>query len=227
MTHIKIQDLLEKLTKYFNGKEQVREKTLKLSREISKNSTTIIRKIHKQSTSDLPELQNDLKTINKKYKDLKAYMSSYPEVYHSNMVENYIQEYAEAIIMLDLIKSNFKITKLPDPDKLGIPYTTYLLGLGDVIGEFRRCTLDALRRRELPSAIRYLEAMEQLYEVIIDLNYPDKVLPLRRKQDVARALIEKTRSELAFAVSEYGLVENITELKTDLDRYYKNVVRKN
>jgi translin len=69
--------------------------------------------------------------------------------------------------------------------------------------------------------------MEALYDIIIVLNYPDKVLPLRRKQDVARALIEKTRGELAFAVSEYSLVENISDLKSDLENYYKNVVRKN
>ena len=154
-------------------------------------------------------------------------MSKYPEILHSTMVENYIQEYAEAIIMISMIQNNLNTTKLPDPDKLGIPYTTYLLGLSDVIGELRRSTLDALRQKELDNAIQYLEAMEKLYDFIIDLNYPDRVLPLRRKQDVARALIEKTRSELAFAVSEYSLVENISGLKSKLDLYYKKVVRKN
>ena len=68
--------------------------------------------------------------------------------------------------------------------------------------------------------------MEALYDFIIDLNYPDKVLPLRRKQDVARALIEKTRSELTIAISEFSLVENISELKSDLKTYYKKVVTK-
>ena len=227
MSRIKSEELIKILTRYFDGKEEVREKALKLSREISKGSTAIIRKLHNQKKLNVNELLDDLKPLRTKYNDLKTNMSAYPELYYSNMVENYIQEYAEAIIMLDLIKNNLNVTKLPNPDTLGIPYSTYLLGLGDVIGELRRCTLDALRKKELSQAIEYLDTMEKLYDIIIELNYTERVLPLRRKQDVARALIEKTRGELAFAVSEYSIVDNITELKKDLKMYYKKVVRKN
>ena len=227
MSEINAQDFSKRLTKYFDGKEEVREKALKLSREISKGSTSIIRRLHSNKPSDLKPITDELKILENKYKKLKTEMKKYPEVYYSNMVENFIQELAEAIILVHLIKNDLEMTKLPDPEKLGLPYTTYLLGLSDVIGEFRRCTLDALRKKELSEAIRYLDAMEALYDFIIDLNYPDRVLPLRRKQDVARALIEKTRGELTFAVSEYSLVENITDLKSDLKTYYKKVVRKN
>ena len=227
MNNIKLKDLNEKFTRYFNGKDGTREKALKLSRTISKRSSAIIRKLHSHSTSNLSELLHELQELKKEYKKLKAILSTYPELYHSNLVENNIQEYAEAIIMLTLIKNNLKITKLPDPDKLDMPYSTYLLGLSDVIGEFRRCTLEALLKKDISEARKYLETMEQLYEIIINLNYPDKVLPLRRKQDIARALIEKTRSELAFAMSEYDLVENISELKSGLNSYYKKIVRKN
>lgn len=223
MSEINIKNLNDKVTKYFDGKEEVREKALKLSREIAKGSTSIIRRLHSNRTPDLKPLQDELKILNQKYKTLKTEMSKYPELYHSSLVENYVQELAEAIIMVHLIKNNYKTSKLPDPNKLGLPYTTYLLGLSDVIGELRRCTLDALRKRELQQAIIYLDTMEALYDFIIDLNYPDKVLPLRRKQDVARALIEKTRSELTIAISEFSLVENISELKSDLKTYYKKV----
>ena len=231
MTEINTHGLMKHFTRYFDGKDSVRENALKISREISKSSTAIIRKLHKldykQDAAEIKELAINLKEIDKKYKKLKTSMKDYPELYYSTMLENYIQEYVEATIMLTLIKNDFKISKLPDPDKLGLPYTTYLLGLGDVIGECRRCALDALRKQQLSEANRFLETMEQLYDVIIDLNYPDKVLPLRRKQDVARALIEKTRSELVIAMSENNLVENISDLKSDLKLYYKNVMRKN
>ena len=227
MTEIITKDLMKHLTQYFDGKDAVRENALKTAREISKNSTAIIRKLHNKNPVKPSELSTELKNIGKKYKELKTSMRSYPELYYSTMIENYIQEYAEATIMLALIKNNLDVSKLPDPDKLGIPYITYLMGLGDVIGEFRRCCLDALRNQQLSEATRCLDTMEELYEIIINLNYPDKVLPLRRKQDIARALIEKTRSELVFAMSENNLVENISELKSDLKLYYKNVVRKN
>ncbi len=226
MSDIKTDELIKILIKHYDGKETVRENALKLARDISKSSTSIIRRLHKDKII-MNELLADLKEITKKYKKLNTELRTYPELYNSTLVENYIQEYAEAIIMLSLIKNDLKITKLPNPDILELPYNAYLLGLSDVIGEFRRCTLDALRKKKLQLAIRYLDAMEQLYDIIIGLNYPDRVLPLRRKQDIARALIEKTRSELAFAVSEYSLVENISNLKSELDLYYKKVVRKN
>ena len=230
MTEIKTQYLIKRFTAYFDGKDQVREKALKLAREISKESSAIIRKLHTKTIADkskIVDLMAELKVITKKHHTLTTTLKKYPELYYSNMLENFIQEYAEAIIMLSLVRNDLKMTKLPDPDKLDIRYSTFLLGLSDVIGELRRCTLEALRSHDLTQAYKYLDLKEQLYEIILNLNYPEKVLPLRHKQDVARALIEKTRSELAFAVSEYSLVDNITELKKDLKKYYKKVVRKN
>ena len=223
MNDKKCQTLTNKFTKYFDGMDAARENAFKQGREISKRSSAIIRKLHSEKIKDLSVLFKELEEIKGKFITLKSNLKSYPDLYYSNMLENFIQEYVEATVMLTLIKNNLKLTKLPDPDNLGVRYSTYLLGLGDVIGELRRCTLDAIRKQNLKDASEYLDAMEQIFELIIYLNYPDGVLPLRRKQDVARALIEKTRSELAFAVSEYSLKENITELKTELKKYHTTV----
>lgn len=227
MTPIKIDRLNKKFTKYYDAKEEAREQALKLAREISRDSTAIIRRVHSQGNENVPKLMAGLKEINKKYKDLKKLLVPQPELNYSNFVENYLQEYAEVSILLTLIQNNLNITKIPDPDELGLPYTTYILGLSDVIGEFRRCALDELRIKELGKANAYLDAMEELYDIIINLNYPNGVLPVRRKQDVARALIDKTRGELAFLASEFSLEDNISDLKSELSSYYKKVARKN
>jgi translin len=218
--------LIDTFTKYYDSKDSVREIAFRSAREISKASSAVIRKLHGKENSDLKELKAQMQSIKKKYKELITSIKGNPEIYYSTMLDNYIQEYSEATIMLALIENKLDTSKLPDPDKLQIQYTCYLLGLADVIGEFRRCTLDALRDRNLEEANKYLKCMEEIYDIIINLNYTDKVLPLRRKQDIARALIEKTRSELVVASGEYNLVENITDLKKDLTKYYKNVVRK-
>ena len=223
----KIDRLNNKFIKHYDAIEDAREQALKLAREISRESTTIIRRVHSQSNENISKLMTGLKDINKKYKNLRKLLTPQPELYYSNFVENYLQEYAEAVILLTLMQNNLNITQLPDPDELMLPYTTYLLGLSDVIGELRRCALDELRLKELKKANAYLDAMEELYEIIINLNYPNGVLPVRRKQDVARALIDKTRAELAFLASEYSLEENISELKSELKSYYKKLARKN
>jgi translin len=193
---------------------------------ISKRSSAIVRKLHSKDTKNVDVLLKELEDITQKYKIFKSSLNNYPELFYSNMVENFIQEYVEATIMLNLIKHNLDLNRLPDPDKLGVRFSTYLLGLSDVIGELRRCTLDAIRVQDLDEAGCFMDCMEQLFDVIINLNYPDGVLPLRRKQDVARALIEKTRGELAFAVSEYSLKENISDLRVELKKHYTEVSKR-
>lgn len=227
MNNKKLNILNKKFIKYFDGVDAAREKALKQGREISKRSSAIVRQLHSQKTKNTANLFKDLEIIKNKFQNLKTELKNYPKLYYSNMLENFVQEYVEATIMLTLIKNKLKLTKLPDPDNLGVRYSTYLLGLSDVIGELRRCTLDAIRKQKLSEAGAFLDTMEHLYDFIIDLNYPDGVLPLRRKQDVARALIEKTRSELAFAVSEYSLKEDLSDLKFELKRHYGKVKRKN
>ncbi len=223
MNNKNLETLTSKFTKYFDGMDSARENAFKQGREISKCSAAIIRRLHNEKIKDLSKLFKELDAIKDKFKTLKSNLRPYPDLYYSNMLENFVQEYVEATVMLTLIKNNLRLTKLPDPDNLGVRYSTYLLGLGDVIGELRRCTLDSIRKQNLQDASEYLDAMEQIFDILISLNYPDGVLPLRRKQDVARSLIEKTRSELAFAVSEYSLKENITDLKTELKRYQNTI----
>lgn len=225
MTAQRLENLNNKFTAYFDGVDTARENAIKLGREISKRSSAIMRKLHSQNQKRLDELIKELENVKEQYIGYKEGLKKYPEIYYSNMVENFIQEYVETTIMLTLIKNDFKLTKLPDPDKMGVRYSTYLLGLSDVIGELRRFTLDAIRCQKLTDAVLYLETMEQVFDIIIDLNYPDGVLPLRRKQDIARALIEKTRSELVFATSEYSLKENISDLKVELKKYNKKLLR--
>jgi translin len=233
MTDSKLSQLNKKFTNHFDGVDSAREDAIKLGRDISKRSSAIVRKLHgrksykKTDKPDLNDLIAELDDIKLNYKTLKKRLQKYPEIFYSNMVENFIQEYVETTVMLNLLSNNLNTNKLPDPDGLGIRYSTYLLGLSDVIGELRRCTLNSIKSQCLSDAELYLETMEKLFDVIINLNYPDGVLPLRRKQDVSRSLIEKTRGELAFAASEYSLKENISELRDELSRYYKNVARKN
>lgn len=86
---------------------------------------------------------------------------------------------------------------MPEPEEVGIPYEPYLLGLADAMGELRRAVLDFLRKGELKSAEELFSLMEGVYEFLVEFDYPDAVLPgMKRKQDVVRGLIERTRGEL-------------------------------
>jgi translin len=124
------------------------------------------------------------------------------------MVEDAMQELAEAAIMVSIASED----DLPTPEELGVPMSSYLMGLADSIGELRRFALDALKEGRMEDALRYLEMMEDMYQVIMRFDFPDALVAIRRKQDIARSLVEKTRGEVAVGVSSKLLGEKLTRL---------------
>ena len=99
---------------------------------------------------------------------------------------------------------------------MGLPGTAYVLGLADVIGELRRFALERLREGKADEASRYLDMMEELFLVIMRFDFPDAIIPIRRKQDVARSLLEKTRGEVAVALSAAMLQAKLESISRKL-----------
>jgi translin len=95
-------------------------------------------------------------------------------------------------------------------EDIGVPPEAYVLGLGDVMGELRRLVLTELKNGNIDGAEKYLQSMETSFEVLMGFNYPDSMLPVRRKQDVARGLIERTRGEVTMASRTMALERHLS-----------------
>ena len=54
--------------------------------------------------------------------------------------------------------------------------------------------------------------MEDIYTALMRFDYPDAIVAVRRKQDIARSLLEKTRGEVAVAASAMNLQGKLEEL---------------
>jgi len=104
------------------------------------------------------------------------------------------QEYTEAKVLLTTVRGE----DLPTPREIGVPTISYILGLADAIGEFRRAAIDSLRTGDIGRAEHYLQLMQGVYEELLPLQdfYP-LISELRRKMDVARHLIELTFSDVS------------------------------
>ena len=94
---------------------------------------------------------------------------------------------------------------MPGHRKLSVSPQAYLEGMGDVVGELRRMALTAMMRGDVDKAAGLLEEMDGIYDFLMGFDYPSALAGVRRKQDVARSLIEKTRGELAVAVRARSL----------------------
>ncbi len=85
-----------------------------------------------------------------------------------------------------------------------------MLGLADVVGELRRYVLDKLRRDQIEDLNEVLEKMESLYELLFSLDYPKGITQdLRRKTDVARGIIGRTRGDLSLSLQINKLNKNL------------------
>jgi translin len=67
--------------------------------------------------------------------------------------------------------------------------------------------LDSLRRGEVDGCEQLLGAMEDIYSLLVTLDYPDALTGgLRRTTDSTRGILERTRGDLTLALRQEELV---------------------
>ena len=143
-----------------------------------------------------------------------AAVTDEPEVRHAGYLLDAEKEYAEACMTFALVHGE----EVPSPADVGVGEAPYLNGMAEAIGEGRRFALDLLRQSEVDRAERTLAAMEELYAVLVSMDYPDAITGnLRRTTDVGRSLIEKTRGDVTTAIGQ-------RDLRDALDRHGRSVL---
>jgi len=185
-----LDDVISEIESRLDEKDEVRELAIKSSRTITRLAGSAIQGMHRgeDSAAGLQETHEEVAK-------LRSLLDGHPDLIHAGFVENAMQEACEAFLCHAILQGE----KLPTPKECGVTDTAYLLGLGDVVGELRRFALTALRDGDVAGASQSLERMERILESLMRFDYPTAMVALKRKQDVARSLIEKTRGEVAVA----------------------------
>jgi len=200
---INLEKVVTKIEEELDEKDQIREVALKSSRTVVRLSGGIMKSIHRDE--DIAEALDDLKD---EASMLSSLITDHPDLWSAGYVESAFQEYAEVGIILSILEKD----DVPSPDDLGVSSVAYLLALGDSVGELRRLALDELKRSNVIRANYFLDRMEDLYTALMRFDYPDAIVAIRRKQDIARSLLEKTRGEVAVAASAKNLQEKLEEV---------------
>ncbi len=198
----------------FEAKDSVREDGLKISREIVRECRTATFALHGQ---DFEKANNSIKAAGKALEKLEVLFEGHADIYHAGFVEHAQQEYSEVSVLSSLLKEEGETKKIPSPQELKVEYAAYLNGLGDVVGELRRHVLDLIRKESFEKAEVFLGIMENIHAVLMDFDYPDAITRgLRRKTDVSRALIEKTRGDVVNAIGQKKLETAMRKLESRL-----------
>jgi translin len=209
----RLRAILREVRRELQAREKVRTDSQADMRMVTSLSKQAILLIHQKKSKEARKLLDKSKQIILKLNDLS---STHPDIiYRSGLFSAALQEYSEASIFLALVEESRLVT----PDEISVPSTDYVLGMADVIGEYRRLTLDALREGKVRKSESYLRTMDDIYVELMGMDESYMLVSgLRRKCDVARKIIEITRGDVTQEIRR-------SMLETHLRRLEKEVVR--
>ena len=197
---------LNNLSITFDKLNDIREQSLAISREIVRECSKSIRNIHRNDVSSAKE---HMESAQNKIEKLKNICSDISEISYAGYVLDAEREFVEAVLFY-----NFDVNGYIEPyKKFNVHPSSYIQGIGDTIGEWRRKALDHLRNLEIKKAETYLEIMEEGMGILNELDYPDALTGgLRRYADNARSIIERTRSDITNAFINEALRKDISNI---------------
>ncbi len=209
----KLEDIAEKIHNSFEVCTEERDRALAQARTLTRHCANAIRAVHREEN---PLAQQHLDEARLLVQSLRDNLKDLPDLFYAGYTQDALKEYAEAALVYALINDH----DFPEPEDLLLEPATYLQGLAEAVGELRRRILDLLLKDKAPEAERLLGEMDDIYAILVTMDYPDAITGgLRRLTDVARAIIERTRGDFTLSIRQERLENSIRELENRLDGF--------
>ena len=191
--------ITERVRTHWDAKHRAREHALARCRDVIRNAALTIRAVHRDEEENARAL---LDAAREHLASARAALDGHPDIFHAGFMHDAQKEFAEASLTIALVAG----APLPSPEELGVEHGAYLNGAGEAVGELRRYLLNGLRHGDMARSERYLSAMDEIYSVMVTLDFPDAITGgLRRTTDVTRGILEKTRGDLTVAARQAEL----------------------
>jgi translin len=199
--------------KHLGLKHEARERALPKSRFAIRHCANSIRATHRQEFSKAEELTAQVATL---LAEMKHDLRDHQDIFYAGFVQDAQKEYAEATAFASLAQHR----PLPTAGELAIGWAPYLNGLAEAVGELRRYVLDQLRRGNFADCESFLRYMDDIYALLISIDFPDAITQgLRRTTDATRGILEKTRGDLTTAIGQAQLQQAMQTLQQELQRH--------
>lgn len=185
-----LRQVLNQIKKELKENDKIHEEGQANMRQTISLSKQAILQIHQKKMKKAEKL---IQEATENIKRLQVTSNKHPEIIFGGFYSATLQEYSEANILLNLVKRNEFIA----PKEIRVLPADYILGLADVIGEYRRLALDYLREGNVKKSEECLQTMDEIFIELLSLDETYMLVPgLRRKNDVARKVIEITRGDV-------------------------------
>ncbi|MEM2934969.1 MAG: hypothetical protein QXF32_01205 [Candidatus Thermoplasmatota archaeon] len=206
-----LEEVASFIERKLNEKDDLREKALKLCRDIIRNSRRSIKKIH---YGEIDEAKKYLDEAKKILKEIKESSKEYPDIISSGYVEDAMQELAEAEIFLSIVENR----NFPFPDEINVSCSAYLMGLADAVGELKRKEFYMLREKKMYEVEKLLSIIEEISDKIFEFDYPSGLVPIKKKQDAIRRMVERMREDVILFTKSRELENKMEEILKKLEK---------
>ncbi len=206
----RLEDIAERIHKSFEERTAARDRALMHARTLTRHCANAIRAVHRDEYNHAEEHISEARLL---VNAIQENLADYPDLLHAGYTQDALKEFAEANLTYALVRNG----QLPSPEELGLENSTYLQGLAEAAGELRRRCLDMLLKGQSQEAERMLSAMDDIYDVLVTMDYPDAITGgLRRLTDILRSITERTRGDLTLSLRQEGLEESLRRLEKQL-----------
>ncbi|MDP9312014.1 MAG: haloacid dehalogenase [Chloroflexota bacterium] len=189
---------------------KAREAALSTSRSLVRQCANAIRATHRQEWEVAQALLGEAdQTAN----ELRSRLQQHAAILHAGYTQDALKEYAEARLTYAMVRGE----TLPTATAIDVLPAAYLNGLAEAASELRRYILDGLRKGDVATGERLLGAMDDVYSLLVTVDYPDAVTGgLRRTTDALRAVLERTRGDLTAALRQEQLMAALAQVEQRL-----------
>lgn len=192
------------------ARNAVRDDTLTRSRELIRHAANAIKAVHRD---DWQGAESALAVVREAADRLVEGVADYPDLYHTGYTQDALKEYVEAFATYALVREQ----PLPTPQALNVTSATYLNGLAEAATEIRRTLLDIIRHDHSDEAEVLLAKMDAIYNQLMTFDFPDAITyGLRRRVDILRSVLERTRGDLTNSLRQQRLREALKDLEQRL-----------
>ncbi len=206
----KLETIADRIHESFQTRTERRDQVLTQARTLIRHCAQTIRAVHRD---DWKLAEKRLAEAAGLAESLRQVSTDFPDLYYAGYTQDALKEYTEASVVYAILQGD----ELPEPEQLGVEYATYLKGLAESAGEFRRRCLDILRDGYSEQAEQLLARMDDIYGILVTMDYPDAITNgLRRLTDMVRGVNERTRGDVTVSLREQQLAQSMRDLEARL-----------
>lgn len=189
-------EIVESIRQEMTTLSGLRDATLARSRTLVRACANAIRAVHRH---EWPEAETLLAQARNEAAALVEPLAAHPTLYHAGYTQDALKEVVEAHLVYAVVRGGTP----PTPAELRCTGATYLAGMPEAATEMRRFALDLMRRGQVMEAEPYLDFMDEVYSLLITIDFPDAVTDgLRRNTDILRNVLERTRGDLTMGIRQ-------------------------